>query len=86
MGLATAPTAVAGAQAEQLSRRYGRRIAHVPNGVHATELVDREGANAILRELGVEPQQYWLFAAARVDPLRVVIRCLRRTLPSAVCP
>jgi starch synthase len=68
--LATAPTAVAGTQAEQLSRRYGRQVAHVPNGVRATELVDREGANAILRELGVEPQQYWLFAAARVDPTK----------------
>ena len=68
--LATLPTAVASTQAEQLSRRHRRPIAHVPNGVHAAEPVDREGANAILRELGVEPLQYWLFAAARVDPTK----------------
>ena len=67
---ASAATAVAMNQADELTRRYGREVTYVPNGVEASERVDDESARRLLDELGVAPGSYWLFAAARVDPTK----------------
>lgn len=67
---ASAATAVAQNQAEALSRRYGREVAWVPNGVAQDDPVDEESARRLLAGLGVAPGEYWLFAAARVDPTK----------------
>jgi len=67
---ASVATAVARPQAERLSRDYGRHVAWIPNGVDPRPEVDEAGALALLRELGLEPDRFWLFAAARVDPTK----------------
>jgi glycosyltransferase involved in cell wall biosynthesis len=67
---ASAATAVAKNQAERLTARYGREVRFIPNGVNHEESIDGAGASALLAELGLEPERYWLFAAARVDPTK----------------
>jgi glycosyltransferase involved in cell wall biosynthesis len=67
---ATIATAVAGNQAEQLSKRHGRRVVHVPNGVDPHEPVATDEALALLGEHGLDRDGYVLFAAARVDPTK----------------
>jgi glycosyltransferase involved in cell wall biosynthesis len=63
-------TAVAANQAEALTRRYGRWVRHIPNGIACGERVDESGAEALLTGLGLESGGYVLFAAARVDPTK----------------
>jgi glycosyltransferase involved in cell wall biosynthesis len=67
---ASRATAVAANQAVELSARYGRPVRHIPNGIDAQMTVDLDGAQAMLRGLGLTPGQYVLFAAARVDPTK----------------
>jgi len=67
---ATIATAVAGNQAEHLSKRYGRRVVHVPNGVDPHEPTATDEARALLGRHGLEREDYVLFAAARVDPTK----------------
>ena len=67
---ATRATAVSTVQAAELSRRYGREVVAIPNGVDLDEPVDEEGAERLLAELGLRPGEYLLFAAARVDPTK----------------
>jgi glycosyltransferase involved in cell wall biosynthesis len=67
---ATAATAVAANQAESLSRRYGRQVTHVPNGVRGDEPIDRAAAGRILDQQNLVPGEYVMFAAARVDPTK----------------
>ena len=68
--LASRATAVSIVQAEELSRRYGREVVAVPNGVEPDEAADEEAAARLLGELGLAPGSYLLFAAARVDPTK----------------
>ena len=67
---ASAATAVAKNQADQLTARYGRRVVYVPNGVSLDESPDDQAAARILEDIGVSPGTYWMFAAARVDPTK----------------
>ena len=67
---ATRATAVSTVQAAELSRRYGREVAAIPNGVDLDEPVDEEGAERLLAGLGLRRGEYLLFAAARVDPTK----------------
>jgi glycosyltransferase involved in cell wall biosynthesis len=63
-------TAVARSQAEALSRRYGRPVRYIPNGVDADAAIDQAAAARFLSEIGLEPGRYAMFAAARVDPTK----------------
>ena len=79
--LASMATAVSTVQASELSRRYGREVLGIPNGVESDEPVDEAGALELLEELGIEPGSFLLFAAARVDPTKgchTLIEALRR--------
>ncbi len=67
---ATRATAVSPVQAEGLSRRYGREVVAIPNGVDLDEEVDEAGAERLLAGLGLRRGEYLLFAAARVDPTK----------------
>ena len=67
---ATRATAVSVVQAAELSRRYGRQVVAIPNGVDLDEPVDEDGAELLLAGLGLRPGEYLLFAAARVDPTK----------------
>ena len=78
---ATRATAVSAVQAAELSRRYGREVVAIPNGVDLDEQVDEEGAERLLAGLGLHPGEYLLFAAARVDPTKgchTLVEALRR--------
>ena len=84
-GLAVRPasraTAVSAVQAEALTRRYGREVVAIPNGVDPDEPVDQAGAERLLAGLGLRPGEYLLFAAARVDPTKgchTLLEALRR--------
>jgi glycosyltransferase involved in cell wall biosynthesis len=63
-------TAVAGNQAGLLEARYGHPVVHVPNGVDELDSVNTDRAKGLLAELGLSEGEYWLFAAARVDPTK----------------
>ena len=75
--IATRATAVSAVQAEDLSRRYGRSVAAIPNGVEEDEPVDEAGARALLQTHGLEPRGFLLFAAARVDPTKGCLTLIR---------
>ena len=75
--LATRATAVSAVQAADLTQRYGRPVAAIPNGVEADERVDEDGARRLLDELGLRPGAFVLFAAARVDPTKGCLTLLR---------
>lgn len=75
--LATRATAVSAVQAADLTRRYGRPVAAIPNGVEADERVDEDGARRLLDELGLRPGAFVLFAAARVDPTKGCLTLLQ---------
>jgi glycosyltransferase involved in cell wall biosynthesis len=63
-------TAAAGNQAEALSRRYRRRVEYIPNGIEPAEEVREAEARAFLESHRLQPNAFWLFAAARVDPTK----------------
>lgn len=67
---ASAATAVAYSQARELERRYGRRVRFIPNGTDAGDRPDAAAAARLLAEWGVGSGDFWLFAAARVDPTK----------------
>jgi glycosyltransferase involved in cell wall biosynthesis len=77
-----AATAVSRAQAQSLSARYGVEIEYIPNGIDEDTLPDVEGARRVLAEVGLEPQAFAMFAAARVDPTKGCLTLLQawRTL------
>jgi glycosyltransferase involved in cell wall biosynthesis len=68
--LATAVTAVSAPQADSLSKRYGRKVKYIPNGVDAVEPAGEADVPAFLESSGLEQKRFWLFAAARVDPIK----------------
>ena len=63
-------TAVAQNHARMLKVRYAHPVVHVPNGVDRVDAVNAHATRSLLTELGLGDQQYWLFAAARVDPTK----------------
>jgi glycosyltransferase involved in cell wall biosynthesis len=78
---ATRATAVSAVQAQELTRRHGREVIAIPNGVDLDEPVDDEGAERLLAGLGLRPGEYLLFSAARVDPTKgchTLLEALRR--------
>jgi glycosyltransferase involved in cell wall biosynthesis len=75
--LATRATAVSAVQADELTRRYGRPVAAIPNGVAEGERVDEDAARRLLHDHGLESRAYVLFAAARVDPTKGCLTLIR---------
>lgn len=78
-------TAVAENHARQLEARHGHHVVHVPNGVDTVDSINAAAARLVLADLGLSTGEYWLFAAARVDPTKgchTVIEAYRQlTLP-----
>lgn len=70
MRTATRVTAVSAPQAQNLTRRYRRSVDPIPNGVTVADDADESGARVLLSSVGLEGGRYWLFAAARVDPIK----------------
>ena len=72
VGVTTASgvTAVAAAQADILTSRYGRRVVAIPNGADTGVKCDLEAARVLLCENGVADGPFLLFVAARIDPAK----------------
>lgn len=73
-------TSVSRADVEYYARRFRRQVLYLPNGVE--EPAARSGAGrAALRELGLRPGRYLLFAAGRIEPTKgchLVLEACRR--------
>ena len=67
---ASLATCVAAPRAERLAARYGRPVRYIPNGLDRRMHADVDAADAVLREAGLEPGKFGMFAAARVDPIK----------------
>lgn len=64
------PTAVAKNQAQLLEAQHGRRVVYVPNGVDEIGAANTAAARQVLDDVGLDAGEYWLFAAARIDPTK----------------
>jgi glycosyltransferase involved in cell wall biosynthesis len=74
-------TSVAAGQAEELTRRYDHRVAHIPNGVDCDERVDEAAAQGYLQSHSLEPKRFLMFAAGRVLPSKgchLLLEAVRR--------
>lgn len=67
---ATAATAVAANQAADLTRRHGRAVRFVPNGIDPVAPAPDGDVRTFLQPHGLLPGNYAMFAAARVDPTK----------------
>lgn len=74
---ADAATAVAASHAEGLTARYGIPVRHIPNGIDSGMTADTGSAATMLASLGIEPNKYVMFAAARVDPTKGCLTLIR---------
>jgi glycosyltransferase involved in cell wall biosynthesis len=74
---ASEATCVAAPRARRLGERYGVCVRYVPNGIDADAHVDLEAADSVLGSVGLSPDRYVMFAAARVDPTKGALTLLR---------
>jgi glycosyltransferase involved in cell wall biosynthesis len=73
-------TSVSKPDTDYLKARYGRNVIYIPNGVDDTVGYDLERAREVLNQLGIEPGNYLMFAAGRIDPTKgchIILEALR---------
>jgi glycosyltransferase involved in cell wall biosynthesis len=63
-------TSVSKLDADYLKARYKRNITYIPNGVDDYGQLDLDKVNRKLPQVGLEPGNYLLFAAGRIDPTK----------------
>lgn len=63
-------TSVSLQDADYLKARYKRKIIYIPNGVDDCVQFDLKGAGSVLLQAGLEPGNYLMFAAGRIDPTK----------------
>lgn len=68
--LSDARTSVALHDAHELEARFRRSVVYIPNGIDMEPTVDTAGALAILSAARLRPQNYILFSAGRILPLK----------------
>lgn len=68
--LSSTATSVSLEDANYLKTRYKRNVIYIPNGVDNFIQFDLEKAGSKLRQVGLEPGNYLLFAAGRIDPTK----------------
>jgi len=66
--LSSCPASVSKPDADYLEAQFGRRIVYIPNGVDDRVAADLPEATGKLLAAGLQPGDYLLFAAGRVDP------------------
>lgn len=68
--LSDAATSVSSMHSQELSARFHRTISYIPNGVDNDVRIDLEAARCLLETKGLIEQEYILFVAARIIPLK----------------
>jgi len=63
-------TSVSHPDAVYLKAHYKRNVVYIPNGVDDCVQFDLERADTRLRQIGLEPGNYLMFAAGRIDPTK----------------
>jgi glycosyltransferase involved in cell wall biosynthesis len=63
-------TSVSRIDADYLKARYKRNVIYIPNGVDDSIQYDLQRAGSELLQVGLEPGNYLLFAAGRIDPTK----------------
>jgi glycosyltransferase involved in cell wall biosynthesis len=63
-------TSVSCLDADYLKARYKRNILYIPNGVDDCVQFDLKSAGSKLLQVGLEPGNYLMFAAGRIDPTK----------------
>ncbi|MCL6582719.1 MAG: glycosyltransferase family 4 protein [bacterium] len=67
--LSNCATSVSRADAEYFKQVRGRKVVYLPNGIREYP-VDHKLARQNLKEMGLSPSRYILFAAGRIDPTK----------------
>lgn len=70
MKLSNLVTSVSRVDALDLTRRFGRAVLYIPNGVGEEYTPDLDGAGLILAQHGLKPDGYLLFVAGRIEPTK----------------
>jgi glycosyltransferase involved in cell wall biosynthesis len=73
----SAATCVAATRAARLESRYGVRVHYIPNGIDRRASADLDAAASFLAANGLQPQDYVMFSAARVDPTKGCLTLIR---------
>jgi glycosyltransferase involved in cell wall biosynthesis len=68
--LSNIATTISSADADYLEARHNKKIIYIPNGVDLNVHSDQIAAQLFLREHGIEPQNFILFAAGRIIALK----------------
>ncbi len=68
--LSNCRTSVSSPDADYLKARYKRDVHYVPNGVDDCIHFDLERAGGKLTEAGLQPDEFLIFAAGRIDPTK----------------
>lgn len=68
--LSNLATSVSYPDIEFYQARYHSQVTYIPNGVDEKITYDMEAARALLAEHGIQPGNYILFAAGRIDPTK----------------
>lgn len=68
--LSTYATSVSLEDSDYLKARYRRNVIYIPNGVDNSIQFDLEKASDRLVDEGIEPENYLMFAAGRIDPTK----------------
>jgi glycosyltransferase involved in cell wall biosynthesis len=63
-------TSVSSPDADHIKARYKRNIVYIPNGVDECVKFDIRKAESKLHQVGLEPGNYLMFAAGRIDPTK----------------
>jgi glycosyltransferase involved in cell wall biosynthesis len=74
-------TSVSKEDANYLETRYKRNINYIPNGVNSSIQSSIDKANDQLSRVGLEPGDYLMFAAGRIDPTKgchILLEALNR--------
>jgi len=68
--LSNIATTISGPDADYFKDRFNKKILYIPNGVDINIQADQNAAQSFLREHGIKPQNFILFAAGRIIPLK----------------
>lgn len=68
--LSNVTTSVSETDSKYFKDKYNRKVVYIPNGVEKQPVMDRQVMRPFLKSLGVEDNNYILFAAGRIDPTK----------------
>ncbi|MGE5221157.1 MAG: glycosyltransferase family 4 protein, partial [Omnitrophica WOR_2 bacterium] len=63
-------TSISKVDAEDMESRYKKKVIYIPNGVDLKARVDETAGRQALKQYGINPGDFLMFAAGRIDPTK----------------